>query len=533
MTLDDQTCYRALVARDVRFDGVFFVGVTTTGIYCRPVCTARTPGRDRCRFFPHAALAEREGFRPCLRCRPELAPGHAPIDVVANLARRAAARIDAGALHDGGGIEQLALDLGISSRQLRRAVRQEFGVSPVELAQTNRLLLAKQLLVESNLPLIDVALASGFASVRRFNALFRQHYGLVPSRVRSSRRAAAGGDCLKLTLMYRPPFAWPEMLRFLAGRATLGVETIEGESYLRTVAVGTVRGWLRVAPLRGRHALSVELATSLIGVLPAVIAKLRFVFDLAARPDVIGSHLATDPRLAVLVERTPGLRVPGAFCGFELAVRAILGQQVSVAAATTLAGRLAEQFGDSVETPFSKLNRLSPSPARLAAATVAEMTRLGILKSRAQCIRDLAVAVSGGTIDLEPGTNPEAVIAGLLAIPGIGDWTASYVALRALRWPDAFPAGDLGLIRSSGASSPAELRQMAEAWRPWRAYAAMHFWNHLADPARSDHAQERVLSPAAQSDRRAAVSLGRRRANGAVHVRSQRGTGARTGVAPR
>lgn len=533
MTLDDQTCYRALVARDVRFDGLFFVGVTTTGIYCRPVCTARTPGRDRCRFFPNAALAERNGFRPCLRCRPELAPGHAPIDAVANMARQAAARIEEGALNDGGRLEQLAADMRVSSRQLRRAVRQEFGVSPVELAQTNRLLLAKQLLVDSNLPLIDVALASGFASVRRFNALFRQHYGLVPSRVRASRRAASGGDHLKLTLMYRPPFAWPQMLRFLAGRATPGIELVERDSYLRTIAVGDARGWLRVEPLRGRHALSVELATSLTGVLPAVLARLRHVFDLSARPDVIGSHLAADARLAEMIERTPGLRVPGAFCGFELAVRAILGQQVSVAAATTLAGRLANKFGDPIETPFPQLNRLTPSAARLASARLLEITRLGILESRARCIRDLACAVSGGSIDLEPGANPEPVIEKLLAIRGIGDWTASYIALRALRWPDAFPEGDLGLIRAARANSPAELREMAKTWRPWRAYAAMHFWNLSVEPVRNNHVQERVLSPAPQSGRRAAAGLERRSADGAVHVRPQRRSGARTGVASR
>jgi len=532
MTCDDQTCYRALVARDVRFDGLFFVGVTTTGIYCRPVCTARTPGRDRCRFFANAALAERNGFRPCLRCRPELAPGHAPIDAVANLARHAAARIEAGALNDGG-IEQLAAEMHVSSRQLRRAVTQEFGVSPVELAQTNRLLLAKRLLVESNLPLIDVAHASGFASVRRFNALFRQHYGLVPSRVRSARRSATGGEHLKLTLTYRPPLAWPELLRFLAGRATAGIEAVVGDSYLRTVAVGDARGWLRVEPVPGKHALFVELATSLAPVLPRVLSRLRHVFDLSARPDVIDSHLAADKRLAEFVERAPGLRVPGAFCGFELGVRAILGQQVSVAAATTLAGRLAQKFGDPVETPFPQLTRVTPTPSRLAAAPLSEMTRLGILQSRAECIRELARAMAGGMIALEPGAAPEPVIERLLAIRGIGDWTASYMALRALRWPDAFPAGDLGLIRAVGAKSPAALREMAETWRPWRAYAAMHFWNSSVVPARSDHANERVLSAVAQSDRKPAPRLRRRRADGPVHVRPQRGTGAGTNMASR
>lgn len=533
MTLDDQTCYRALVARDVRFDGLFFVGVTTTGIYCRPICTARTPGRDRCRIFANAALAERNGFRPCLRCRPELAPGLAPIDAVSNLARQAAARIEAGALNNGGGIEQLATGMQVSSRQLRRAVRAEFGVSPVELAQTNRLLLAKRLLVDSDLPLIDVALASGFASVRRFNALFRQHYGLVPSRVRSSRRTATGGDHVRLTLPYRPPFAWPEMLRFLEGRATAGVESIDGDAYLRTIAVGDVRGWLRVEPLTGKHALSVALATSLTAILPAVLARLRHVFDLAARPDVIGAHLATDPRLATLVARTPGLRVPGAFCGFELAVRAILGQQVSVVAATTLAGRLAEKFGDPIETPFAQLNRVSPSPTRLADVRLSEMTRLGILSSRAECIRDLARAVSNGSIVLEPVVDPEPLIEKLLTIRGIGNWTASYVALRALRWPDAFPAGDLGLLRAAGTKSPAALLKLAESWRPWRSYAAMYFWNSSAHPVRSNHENELILSPAAQPHRKPAPGLGRPRADGTVHVRPQGRTKAGTGMASR
>jgi AraC family transcriptional regulator of adaptative response / DNA-3-methyladenine glycosylase II len=533
MTLDDQICYRALLARDVRFDGLFFVGVTTTGIYCRPVCTARTPGRDRCRFFANAALAEREGFRPCLRCRPELAPGHAPIDAVANLARQAAARIEAGALNEGGGIEQLADELHVSSRQLRRAIRQEFGVTVVELAQTGRLLLAKQLLAESNLPMIDVALASGFASVRRFNDLFRKHYGLVPSRVRRSGRRVGGGEHVRLALTYRPPFAWPEMLRFLADRAISGVESIAGDCYLRTVAVGEARGWLRVERLSGKHALSVELATSLVGVLPKVLSQLRHVFDLSARPDAINPILAGDSRLAESIERTPGLRVPGAFCGFELAVRAILGQQVSVAAATTLSGRLANEFGEPIETPFPKLNRISPSPERLATVRLVDMARLGILSSRAECIRDLARGVRGGLLQLEPGLSPEPVIERLRAIRGIGDWTANYIAMRALRWPDAFPAGDLGLIRGSGANSPAELREAAQAWRPWRAYAAMHFWNLNGVPERSNHGNKRVLPSAAQSRRKAAPGLGRPVADGPVHGRPQRRTSAGTGVASR
>jgi len=443
MELDAETCYRALVARDVRFDGLFFVGVTTTGIYCRPICTARTPGRDRCRFFPNAALAEREGFRPCLRCRPELAPGLSPVDAVGRTARQAAARIEAGALNDNGSLEILARELGISSRQLRRSIREEFGVSPVELAQTKRLLLAKQLLAESDLPLIDVALGSGFLSVRRFNALFRRHYGFPPSHVRRFRRGRPSTDSLHLTLMYRPPLAWREMLRFLAGRATAGIECVSNESYARTVAIGDARGWLRVEPIPGRNALGVELSTALTPQLPAVLARLRQFFDLSTRPDVIDGQLASDKRLAECIRRIPGLRVPGAFDGFELAVRAILGQRISVVAATRLAGRMASAFGERIDTPLSCLNRLAPTPERLAVVELVELTRLGITALRANSIRELARSVLRGAVTLEPGADPEIAMQQLLDLPGIGDWTANYIALRALRWPDAFPTGDL------------------------------------------------------------------------------------------
>src|SRR5262245_50619822 len=316
MRIDPETCYRALAARDVRFDGLFFVGVTSTGIYCRPVCPARPPRRENCRFFPHAAMAEYEGFRPCLRCRPELAPGHAPVDAVGRTARMAAARIEAGALNDEGSLESLSQELGLSSRQLRRAVRQEFGVSPVELAQTRRLLLAKQLLAETNLPLIKVAHASGFGSVRRFNALFRSHYGLTPSRLRRSSGEGTSRDSLKLTLAYRPPFAWGPLIGFLEGRATAGVEAVSGSRYLRTICIDEARGWVCVEPTKGRSTLSVEVSTSLVPVLSALLPRLRCLFDLDARPDVISAHLGGDPRLAHAVRSRQGLRVPGSVDGF-------------------------------------------------------------------------------------------------------------------------------------------------------------------------------------------------------------------------
>jgi AraC family transcriptional regulator of adaptative response / DNA-3-methyladenine glycosylase II len=480
MRIDNEVCYRALAARDVRFDGLFFVGVTTTGIYCRPICPARTPRSERCRFFPNAAVAERSGFRPCLRCRPELAPGHAPVDVVGRTARQAAARIEAGALNDEGSLETLARELGLSSRQLRRAVRQEFGVSPIELAQTRRLLLAKQLLTETALPLITVAHSSGFASVRRFNAHFRAHYGVSPSGLRKAAGTGSSRDSLTLTLGYRPPLDWTSMLRFLAERATAGVEGVSGNAYLRTIREGEARGWVKVEPARDRNHLIVEVSSELAPALPALLFRLRGLFDLDARPDVIAAQLGFDPTLETALRRHPGVRVPGCVGGFELAVRAILGQRISVAAATTLAGRLALDRGEAVETPFPQLSRLSPRPECLAEAAPERLGALGISQLRARAIVELAQAICDRRLELTPGTDPEVTVARLKELPGIGEWTAHYVAMRALRWPDAFPASDLGLLKASGARSPRELATRAEAWRPWRAYAAMILWNNLS-----------------------------------------------------
>jgi len=483
MTIDDDVCYRALVARDTRFDGVFFVGVKTTGIYCRPVCTAKTPGRDRCRFFASAPLAEQAGFRPCLRCRPELAPGHAPIDSARTIARAAAARIEAGALTGGGSLEDLAASLGLSSRQLRRSVRKELGVTPVELAQTNRLLLAKRLIAETQLPLVQVAFAAGFASVRRFNALFRSHYRLSPSMLRRGSSQAVAGDSLRLVLAYRPPLDWDAMLRFLAARAIPGVECVTGGAYHRTVGIGQYRGWLSVSPIAHGNLLAVDLATALAPALPSILARLRNLFDLDARPDVIAGHLALDPLLAPSVKLHPGLRVPGAFDSFELAMRAILGQQVSVRGASTLAGRFAERFGEAIETPLACLNRIAPTADSLSTVRSSILAGLGLPSARAESLRNLARAVARGEIDLEPGFDPTAVVARLVELPGIGPWTAEYIAMRALRWPDAFPAGDLGLVKASRLKSARALEKAAERWRPWRAYAAMHLWESLQTPS--------------------------------------------------
>jgi AraC family transcriptional regulator of adaptative response / DNA-3-methyladenine glycosylase II len=395
--------------------------------------------------------------------------------------------IEAGALNNGGNLEKLAHDLGLGTRQLRRVVQQEFGVSPIELAQTQRLLLAKQLLTESSLPIIQVAFASGFESVRRFNALFRSHYRITPSRMRRASPATRPGDCVRLMLAYRPPLAWTVLLRFLAGRATAGVEWVGDQSYCRTVSVGNHQGWLKVEPSAGRHTLTVEMATSLMPALPEILARLKNLFDLSARPDVIASHLSADARLAGVVTRCPGLRVPGAFGGFELAVRAILGQRISVRAATTLAGRVANRFGEPIETPAPALTHLSPTAEQLASAALSDLTSLGIAAPRAASIIDLARAVASRAINLEPNLDPEVVMGKLQELPGIGEWTAQYIAMRALRWPNAFPAADLGLQKAWGATSVQSLRDASEAWRPWRAYAAIYLWESLYLNNRENH----------------------------------------------
>jgi AraC family transcriptional regulator of adaptative response / DNA-3-methyladenine glycosylase II len=482
MELNQDICYRALSTRDSRFDGLFFVGVKSTGIYCRPICPTRTPRRESCRFFPSAAAAERHGFRPCLRCRPELAPGRSPIEAGGQVARHAAARIEAGALNNGGSLDQLAREVGLSARQLRRIVRQELGVSPVELAQTHRLLLAKQLLTETPLPVTEVAFASGFSSVRRFNALFQSHYRLSPSRFRRSVDGDSAGAPVRLRLSYRPPLAWGRLLGFLNARTIAGVEAVNGASYIRTVAIGQSRGWLKVSPHPAPNSLAVEFAPALTPVLAQLLPRLRHLFDLNARPDLIAEHLSADPRVGRFVREQPGLRIPGAFSGFEMACRAILGQRISVRSATTLARRLAAEFGDAIETPDPALSRLSPTPERLAAVEPEALRRLGITRERAHAITALARAVADGELRLEPGVDPESAIGRLKEFPGIGEWTAHAIAMRALAWPDAFPHGDLGLLRGLGEDSATRLRTAAEAWRPWRAYAAMHVWNAFAQP---------------------------------------------------
>lgn len=480
MVLDTEGCFRALRARDSRFDGVFFVGITTTGIYCRPICRARPARRESCRFFDTAAGAEREGFRPCLRCRPEIAPGNARVDALSRVAASAMARIEAGALNERS-VDDLAAEFGITARHLRRALEAEFGVSPVEVAQTQRLLLAKQLLTETALPVTGVAYASGFASVRRFNALFQRRYRLSPKQLRGRRNGNGVADQLVCQVGYRPPLDWPSLLEFLRARACPGVECVEANRYVRTVAIGKHRGWIAVSPSERGNFLLVQTDARLAPVLPGVLARVKRLFDLGAHPRQIEERLGADSRLLPLIRAYPGLRVPGAFDPFEMIVRAIVGQQVSVRAATTLMGRIAEAFGETIQTPFPALNRQSPEAKRVARAHAADLRNLGLVTSRAESILAVARAVASGELKLVPGARVESMMARLKELPGIGEWTAQYVAMRALAWPDAFPHTDLGVCKALGERSPKRVLELAKGWSPWRSYAVMWLWKSIEE----------------------------------------------------
>ena len=400
---NDDARYRAVLASDPRFDGLFFVGVSTTGIYCRPVCPARKARRTSCTFFPTAAAAEEAGFRPCLRCRPELAPARSPYEERFARAAAIVAHIQAGGLDAERGVDELAERYGLSVRQLRRIVNEAAGVSPIQLAQTSRLLLAKQLLTETRLPITEIAFASGFASLRRFNELFATTYRMSPSRFRGGARRADGEASIALQVSYRPPLAWSELLAFLAPRAIEGVEQVDGQIYRRTVSIDDCAGWVEVEPAARGDTLLVRVARALTPVLQALLSRVRDLFDLHAQPDLIDGHLGRAPLLAPLVAERPGLRVPGAFDGFELAWRAVLGQQVSVRGATTLAGRFARRFGEPVETPFPGLSLATPAAARVAACTPSRLAKLGLPRARAaslvgrrEGVRRVALAVVAG-----------------------------------------------------------------------------------------------------------------------------------------
>jgi len=483
---------RALGARDPRFDGIFYVGIITTKVYCRPVCPARVSYHDHRRFFETAASAERAGFRPCLRCRPELAPGRALMDAVPRLARVAAYRIEAGALN-GHDVASLARELGVSERHLRRALEREIGVSPVELAQTHRLLLAKRLLADTSLPVTRIAFAAGFQSLRRFNSVFRERYRLSPSSLRrrpnSSKparhadAAAPAHDLVRLTLAYRPPLEWDVLLRTIAGEAVPGMEVMRDGRYGRTVKLDGRRGVVFVgngtengdSRRDSRFHLNIDISPALVPVLMPLLARLRHLFDLDSEPTVIDAHLAQGG-LGPLVSRHPGVRLPGALEGFEVALRTILRGAARSAKASALINRVVAALGESFPTGDSELTLLSPNSARVAEAGVTGLLALGVPQPKAEALASVARAVEDGSLNLAPHSPLAGTHDALVRVHGVGDRLATTIVMHALGWPDAFPASDRALQRAAGVNSPRLLLARAEQWRPWRAYAAIHLW---------------------------------------------------------
>ena len=481
--MDTDACYRAILSRDRRFDGRFYTAVVTTGIYCRPVCPAPTPERRNVRFFDCAAAAEEAGFRPCRRCRPETAPGTPAWLGKSATIVRALRLISEGAL-DEGSLEELAERLGIGSRHLRRLFHEEIGASPSAVAQTRRVHFARKLLDETKLPIAEVALGSGFGSIRRFNEVMRRSFGMTPTILRNAakkNRFESDNGALSLRLPFRPPFDWESIISFLAPRAIPGVESIKEKSYSRAFSLAGTTGILKLRPSEREPCLHLMVSASDTKGLNRIVERARKLFDCDADPLQISECLSKDERLAPLLRARPGLRVPGAIDGFELGVRAILGQQVTVRGATTLAGRLVKAFGIPFENGGEEeITHLFPSPDVLARA---DLTIIGLPKPRAAAISALARVVLEDPHAIESVAGLNEVVERLTRISGIGSWTANYIAMRAAGEPDAFPSGDLALRRAVSIRgetiSVKELEQRAEAWRPWRAYAAMHLWASL------------------------------------------------------
>jgi AraC family transcriptional regulator of adaptative response / DNA-3-methyladenine glycosylase II len=481
---------RARRSRDPRFDGRFFVGVTSTGVYCRPICPAPSPRESNVRYFPTAAAAADAGFRPCLRCRPEAAPGTPAWLGTSAVVRRALALVHEGAL-DEGSVDALAARLGIGPRQLHRLFVAHVGAPPLAVAQTRRLHFAKRLIDETDFPMTQIAFASGFSSLRRFNDAFQRTYERPPSALRRLRRADAAparGE-VTLRLAFRPPGGFDDLLEFLRTRAIPGVERVDAGGYARTVALPTGPATVAVSAVRGRNELSLRVVGAPATALLPLTTRARRVFDLASDPATIGAALRADPLLGPLVRRRPGLRIPGAWDTFECAVRAVVGQQVSLAAGRTLVTRLVARAGTRLARPMDGLTHLFPSPEALATA---DLRGLGLVPARARTLAALGRAVADGRIVLDAPADE--VRAALLGLPGVGEWTAEYVALRALGEPDAFPAADLVLRRVAGEGltlTARALAERAEAWRPWRGYAAVHLWGAAASRALSPRPSRR------------------------------------------
>jgi AraC family transcriptional regulator of adaptative response / DNA-3-methyladenine glycosylase II len=485
VSLDTKTYYPAFKAHDARFDGRIFVGVSSTKIYCRPVCSARIPKEENCTFFKSAAAAEAAGYRPCLKCRPELAPGSAPVDAAAHIAKKAALLMEEGLPF--GSLEDAARSFGVTGRHLRRVFLKEYGVPPVQYVQTHRLLMAKSLLTDTGLGVTDIAFAAGFGSVRRFNALFQQHYRLSPSSLRNKaeRLKEGGQDSITLYLGYRPPYLWDNILSFLSERAIPGVESVADHAYCRTTVIQnggkTYRGWIKVGNAEKKNALSVTVSVALLPVLQVVLARIKHLFDLDCDPLEIANRLSimNEIKDGMCVS---GIRVPGCFDGFEMAVRAVLGQQITVKAARTLAGRIASTYGAELKNPAYELTRTFPTPADICGLDGPIENHLGVLGvtgTRARSIRALAEGIESGDIALSVSADPEMQMQKLLALPGFGPWTVQYIAMRALNVPDSFPCTDYGVKKALNGSTQKEILELSEQWKPWRSYATVLLWNSL------------------------------------------------------
>ncbi|BBB28293.1 DNA-3-methyladenine glycosylase 2 family protein [Neptunomonas japonica] len=483
MNMQHEHLYQAMVSHDDRFDGHFYIGVSSTGVYCRPICRVRTPKRENCTFYTTPAQAETAGFRPCLKCRPELSP-----QTLDNTFQKDTIISSIIQLEDQGEIDfsisALAKKLNITERHLRRITLEQLGTTPSNFILTRRLLRAKKLLTETPLSIAHIALISGFGSLRSFNTHFKSRYRLTPSALRkppSTQNRAADNSpeiTIQLLLQYRPPYDWLQLIDFLQHRSIQGVEHIEGQSYIRTVSLSvkgeSYNGWLQIQPHKNKdNTLTVELSESLAAIIPILLRKLEHQFDLHAEPSLISNQLN------FLARNNPGIRLPGSFDGFEMSVRAILGQQITVKAAHTLAKRFAQAFGKPIKTPLTSLTTLFPSPQRVAGLSIDQIASLGIISKRAQTIISLAQSICKDEISLQPTAHPEQTIAALEKLAGIGPWTAHYIAMRALHWPDAFPHTDLGVMKALKEKRPKQTLLLAEKWRPWRAYAVMHLWESL------------------------------------------------------
>lgn len=485
MINDFEQCYRAVRGRDARFDGRFVTAVLTTGIFCRPSCPAQTPRPANVRFYPVPAAAQAAGFRACKRCRPDSTPGSPEWDVRADLAGRALRLIGEGVVDDAG-VSGLAGRLAVSERHLHRLLTAEVGAGPLALARTRRAQTARMLVESTAMPLTDVAFTAGYHSVRQFNDSFRDAFGLVPSGLRRSEPGGRppGTGAITLRLRYRPPYDGTALIDWLAARAVPGLERVEDGTYQRTMRLPRSTAVVELTPTDAGHVVF-RARTEDLRDLAVAVARVRRLADLDADPTTIDETLAADPMLAPLVASRPGLRVPGSVDGFELACRAVLGQQVTVAGARTLAGRLVTAFGDQLPIPAGDLTHLFPTPDAIAAADPEELAVIGLTGARARTLRTLAKAVTGGAVRLDPGADRDDTRRALLALPGIGPWTAAYVAMRGLGDPDAIPVHDLGLRKASvllgGPGAPAAIGHRAARWRPWRSYGAMRLWSALSD----------------------------------------------------